>query len=947
VRTISHYRLEQELGRGGMGVVHRAVDTRLGRAVAIKVLPAEAAADPDRRRRFVQEARAASALNHPHIVTIYDIDEHEGTTFIAMELVDGTPLDRLIARGPLPLATALEYGAQIASALSAAHGAGIVHRDIKPANVVITADGRAKVLDFGLAKLAERPAGDATVTAAGTRAGTILGTAAYMSPEQAQGLPADARSDLFSLGAVIYEMTAGRRPFAGSSDVGVLTAILRDDPPPLGEARPATPADVEALVTRALAKDPAARYQDAAALRDDLLAAHARLTRPPDAAWRRPRVLAPAGLLLVALAALAAWQIVQARRAEWARREAIPEIERLQISEDRSLDAVHLARAAARYAPDDVTRVTLSWVDLAVATEPEDAMVEIRNYTDLDGSWQPLGRSPVSERVPLSYYRLRVSKPGYRTAEFGYGFGGRTTFPLVPDTAADADMLPIEGGPYVFATLPEAPLPDFLIDRYEVTNAAFKQFVDAGGYADPRFWTEPFRDGDRVLTFEDAMARFRDRTNRPGPATWEFGSYPEGQRDFPVGGISWFEAAAYANFAGKSLPTVYHWYKAAGVDELFSGMLRLSNFDSRGPVRVGERQAVGPWGAHDMAGNVKEWCANATSDTHRRYVLGGGWFEPAYRFNDSDMQNPWHREPFFGVRLVRNLGPVDPAAARPIDDVTPDPQRIVPAPPEQVDLLARFYAYDKSPLDARTDAIDDAPEHWRMETVSFKAAYGDERVPAYLFLPKHVAPPYKTVILFPSAYSRAVASSRHLDYDTFDFIMRSGRALLYPVYQGTFERRRPEPPGMSAIRDLQVQWAKDFFRAVDYLETRPDLAMDGLTYYSLSMGAFFGPIPVALEPRIQAAIFVAGGLRFRDPPPEIQPANFMPRVTVPVLIVNGRDDYSAPPAAQQRFYDLLGTPPEHKRLATLDGGHMPSDRLGIVREVLDWLDRYQGPVTRR
>lgn len=134
---------------------------------------------------------------------------------------------------------------------------------------------------------------------------------------------------------------------------------------------------------------------------------------------------------------------------------------------------------------------------------------------------------------------------------------------------------------------------------------------------------------------------------------------------------------------------------------------------------------------------------------------------------------------------------------------------------------------------------------------------------------------------------------------------------------------------------------------MDYLETRPEISMEGLTYYSLSMGAFFGPIPVALEPRIQAAIFVAGGLRFRDPPPEIQPANFMPRVTVPVLIVNGRDDYSAPPAAQHRVYDLLGTPSEHKRLATLDGGHMPSDRMGMIREVLDWLDRYQGLVVRR
>jgi eukaryotic-like serine/threonine-protein kinase len=942
---ISHYRVEEEIGRGGMGIVHRAVDTRLGRAVAIKVLPADEALDDDRRRRFIQEARAASALNHPHIVTIYEIDEHEGTTFIAMELVDGTPLDRLIARGPLPVPTALEYGAQVASALAAAHGAGIIHRDVKPANVMITADGRAKVLDFGLAKLAERPAGDATVSAIGTRAGTILGTAAYMSPEQAQGQPADARSDLFSLGAVIYEMIAGRRPFAGTSDVGLLTAILRDDPPPLRTVQAAAPPEVEAIVTRALAKDPADRYQAAEALRADLLSAHTRLTRPADAVWRRPAVLLPMALLLLAVTALGAWQIVQGRRAEWARREAIPEIERL-LRSDRSLDAVHLAREAARYAPDEVDRVMLSWIDLEIDTEPTDADITIRNYIDLEGPWEPLGRSPVSTRVPLAYYRLRITKPGYRTLEFGYTFRGRTTVALVPESHADTDMVPVVGGPYAFSVLPDAALPDFWIDRHEVTNAAFRRFVDAGGYSDARYWTEPFRDGDRQLTFEEAVARFRDSTNRPGPAIWELGTYPDGQADFPVGGISWFEAAAYAAFAGKSLPTVYHWYKAAGAGELFSDMLRLSNFDSRGPVRVGERQAVGPWGTHDMGGNVKEWCANEAGETGRRYILGGAWFDPAYRFNESDAQNPWSREPFFGVRLVRNEGPVD-AVSAPIAQVTPDPESVVPAPPAEVDLLARFYSYDRTALEARTDAADDGHEHWRMETVSFAAAYGAERVPAYLFLPRHVSPPYKTVILFPSAYSRTVRSSRHLDYESFDFIVRSGRAVLYPVYQGTFERWRPEPPGMSAIRDRQVQWAKDFFRAVDYLETRPDLSMDGLTYYSLSMGAFFGPIPVALEPRIRAAIFVAGGLRFLNPPPEIQPANFMPRVTVPVLLVNGRDDFSAPPAAQQRFYDLLGTPPEHKRLATLDGGHLPTDRLGMIREVLDWLDKYQGPVQRR
>ena len=254
VRTLSHYHIDAELGRGGMGVVYRASDTRLGRAVAIKMLTAEATTDADRIRRFVQEARSASALNHPNIVTIYDIEEADGSTFIAMELVEGTTLDRMRAGGQLPVVKALDLGTQIASALEAAHAGGIIHRDIKPANVIVTPDGRAKVLDFGLAKLFERPPNQDTMTAYATRPGLIMGTPAYMSPEQAEGRTVDARSDIFSLGAVLYEMLAGRRPFAGNSDLGVITSILRDQPPPVRTLRADVPPSVQAIVDRCLAK---------------------------------------------------------------------------------------------------------------------------------------------------------------------------------------------------------------------------------------------------------------------------------------------------------------------------------------------------------------------------------------------------------------------------------------------------------------------------------------------------------------------------------------------------------------------------------------------------------------------------------------------------------------------------------------------------------------------
>jgi formylglycine-generating enzyme required for sulfatase activity/dienelactone hydrolase len=651
-------------------------------------------------------------------------------------------------------------------------------------------------------------------------------------------------------------------------------------------------------------------------------------------------VLAPVAVVLVALAALGGWQMVRARRAQWTRDHVIPKIQRIQ--EEHPVRAIRLAREAERYAPDDVARVRQPWYRMKVETDPPGATVSVADYVDRDGAWEELGQSPiVNQQVPFGYYRLRIVKPGFVPVEIGSPMLGRPRLKLTPESANIAGMVPVPGGPYGVGRAGTVHLPDYWIGTYEVTNREFKRFVDAGGYRDPKYWKEPFRDGDRVLAFDEAMARFRDGTGQSGPATWELSSYSEGRDDFPVGGISWFEAAAYAEFGGASLPTIYHWYRASGTGDIFSQILRLSNADGKGPVRTGELRGVGPWGATDMAGNVKEWCANVALGTSRRYILGGGWNEPGYRFVDADAQDPWQRQPTFGARLVKNLGPAD-AAAVPVGGVNGDPKSVVPVSDALFDVYRRFYAYDRSPLNSRVDAVDESVPEWRKETVSFDAAYGGERVPAYLFLPKNVKPPYQVVVFFPSGYAIAVPSSRYLDLRAFDFIVRSGRALLYPVYQSTFERRKTVPSGPSARRDMNVQRAKDFFRAVDYLATRPDIDIDKLAYYSLSLGAYFGPIPVSLEPRVKVAVFAAGGLTF-DAAPEVHPSNFAPHVKVPVLLVNGREDFSNTLEAQRRFLELMGTPPEQKRHAVLDGGHAPADIRGLIREVLDWLDKYLGP----
>jgi serine/threonine protein kinase len=274
-QSLLHYEILEKLGEGGMGVVYKARDTHLDRFVAIKVLPAAQMADPARKRRFIQEAKAASALNHPNIITVHDINTENGVDFMVMEYVPGKSLDDLIPKHGLRVGEALKYAVQIAEGLAKAHAVGIVHRDLKPANIMVTDGGQVKVLDFGLAKLIERTRTsqfEGTVTLkqenqANTAEGSIVGTVAYMSPEQAEDRELDGRSDIFSFGAVLYEMITGKRAFQKDSKLATLSAILKEDPPPVNSVATGTPRDLEKIISRCLRKDPERRFQNMADLK--------------------------------------------------------------------------------------------------------------------------------------------------------------------------------------------------------------------------------------------------------------------------------------------------------------------------------------------------------------------------------------------------------------------------------------------------------------------------------------------------------------------------------------------------------------------------------------------------------------------------------------------------------------------------------------------------------
>ena len=968
-QKIGNFEIVEMIGRGGMGVVYLARDTKLKRSVAIKSIPAALAADSTARTRFRREAELLASLNHPNIAVIYEIIDEEKSGYLVLEYVPGETLAERIAKGPLKLEEALTIALQIAEAVAAAHEHDVIHRDLKPGNIKITPEGKVKVLDFGLAKTvgSEAVAEQSTVT----QPGRVIGTPAYMSPERARGKPTNKRSDIWSFGCVLYEMLTGRIPFEGETVSDTLANILDHDPDWHLLPREAGP-QVRKVLYKCLEKNPDNRYQSATQIRQNLYRYQATLSAKAfdvGAVWRairRPPVAVCIILILLILGFGLSRLVHHSSKVRWARVEAIPEIIRL-IEQDNNLAAFLLAREAEKYIPKDPMLIKL-WPrmsrDYSVTTTPPAADIFFKDYSDIKGEWEYLGRSPLENiKFPHGVYRLKIVKAGFEIRECIGHPRHSLKVELWEEGSFPPGMvrIPPGAGPVLlwpfYKQIDPVELPAYWIDKYEVTNEQFKDFVDRGGYEKQEYWRHKFVKDGREFSWEQAMDEFHDKTGRPGPSTWEGGTYPKNHEKYPVSGVSWYEAAAYAEFAGKSLPTIYHWQRAACINSA-AAVVPLSNFKGEGLAPVGSFPGIGYTGLHDMAGNVKEWCWNAMDVSgDRRYILGGSWADQTYMFTGADTRPPWDRSTDNGFRCVQYLTEekaVPDNVFRAIKGpFTRDYSKETPVSDETFNYWLRdLYSYDRTELNAVVEEVNESSDYWRKEKVRFDAAYPDEYVTVYLYLPKDVKPPFQTVIFFPPSGDIWRRSSENIILrPPTESIIMSGRAFVYPVYKGTFERRFVDgPPALdkpNAYRDWVIQFSKDFRRSIDYLETRDDVDNERIAYIGVSWGARVGSIMLALEERIKAGIFMVGGFQHLRKPPAVDEFNFTPRVKVPILMINGREDSIFPVKASQiPMYKLLRTANEDTEHKIYPGAHGLLDLFGSRTrdDVLNWLDRYLGPV---
>ena len=626
-------------------------------------------------------------------------------------------------------------------------------------------------------------------------------------------------------------------------------------------------------------------------------------------------------------------------------------------------EAFDRALEAEKYIPEDSALIKL-WpkvsVNVSMQTKPSGAELWWKDYDKPNSAWRLAGTTDFKDvKFPRPYLRMEIRKKGYQTIEYaGVAASWRNwkdSSNLVLDKEGSLPLnmvrMPAKKTPMNIVGLESKggkDIPSFLMDKYEVSNKQYKAFIEAGGYTNKKFWNNPIYIDEKEILFDAALALFVDKTGRRGPVNWEAGTYPDGQENFPVTGVSWYEAAAYAVFAKKQLPTIFHWSVAAETGRT-QNIVPLSNFNGKNTTAVGSNAGFSSFGIYDIAGNAREWCFNENSKGNH-YILGGGWNDQTYAFNDSYIQPGLDRSAANGFRCIQELPGETTITTlmKPVSMAFRDYTKEKPVDDKTFDVYLQQFLYDKKALGAivETKIEDDA---WTAEKITFDAGYDNERIQAWLYLPKGFKPPYQTVVFFPGSNDIYLKTYNPLSINRgTDFILKSGRAIMRPIYKGTCERHdeleSDLPDETVFYKDHLIMWRKDIGRSIDYLETRNDIQLDKLGYLGWSWGGYMGGIMPAVEKRIKVVVLNVGGMVMDKSLPEADQLNYLPRVTQPVLMLNGKYDMFFPVETSQKpMFNFLGTPKEHKKIIIYDVGHLVP-RTDFVKETLLWYDKYLGPV---
>jgi class 3 adenylate cyclase len=652
-------------------------------------------------------------------------------------------------------------------------------------------------------------------------------------------------------------------------------------------------------------------------------------------------------------------------KVKWAREEAIIQIEK-HIEQAELKQAFNLAKEAEKYIPNDPL-LTRLWPKmdfyLSIDTNPSEASVYRKLVDEPDSGYELVGITPLdSVQTYNNYSTWKIEKEGYLPLEFMnviWVMTGKNYRLFKPGELPDQMVLVTFDQWSYFPTgwisgLREVEKPileDYYIDQYEVTNSSFKEFVDAGGYKNKSYWDEQFVFDGKEISWEEAMRLFVDKTGQAGPSTWEVGDYPNGHGDYPVNGISWYEAMAFAKYAGKSLPSVFHWIFAAapGRGDLINP---ASNFLGEGPEPQGTNKGLSVYGTYDMAGNVREWCYNNAEGKNDRFILGGAWDELPYNFSSARVINPLDRSEMNGFRCIRYLEKNEEQETinSPIPMEYRDFYAETPVDDKTFQLFLHNFEYEKTDFEEEIQEIDFGDPDFSCQKIYMNSPYNVERICLYLFTPKNQKEPYQTVYFFPSSWSFELddfESNFDLVRFEFDFFLKSGRAVAHPILPNTYGRNiKGNVLSRADRRRLFItQSVMDIKRHIDYLETRKEFNISKLGYYGFSLGAAMGPVICALEKRIEAAVWTVGGLTFFKRYPEYDPFNYLPRVNTPVLMLNGKHDHIFPlEPSQTLMFDLIGTPDENKKLILYEVGHTGPPRHELIKESLNWMDIYLGPV---